>query len=298
MNSRSLFVLAFLGTAAYGAPKADPHLEQGSQEQMSTQAVPSSYNIFTHQTPTEYLDAAPGWEISTTFSSSMGGRITGCRLYKAPGETGTHTCRIWSSSGQLLASATYSNEPASGWMSVTLSSPVSVTAGTEYRVSHNTNTVQSKTSGGLSSPITNYSLTALGSSYGQPTGSFPTSGSPGLFFSDVRFAPYKPDLLFGSSPTIGQDYYGNWFIQWHTCNYGNTSSEPFTTRIRYSFNNVPRWTTEGMTSSLAAGQCVLQGVQITSSTGGYNLWEIWLDPANAVDESNENNNYQWVGWHR
>jgi hypothetical protein len=297
MIPRSLFAMALLGAAACGAPEAEPPLERGSQELMSTQSVPNSYNIFTHQTPTEYLDAAPGWEISTTFSSSISGRITGCRLYKAPGETGTHTCRIWSDSGQLLASATYSNEPASGWMSVTLPKSVNVTPGTEYRVSHNTNTQQAKTPGGLSSPITHYSLTATGSSYGQPTGGFPTSGSQSLFFSDVRFVPYKPDLVFGSAPTLGQDYYGNWIIQWHTCNYGDTSSEPFTTRIRYSFNNVPQWTNEGMTPSLAAGQCILQGIRVTSSVG-YNLWEFWLDPTNAIDESNENNNYQWVAWNR
>ena len=38
--------------------------------------------------------------------------------------------------GTLLASATFSNETASGWQQVNFSSPVSITAGTTYIASY------------------------------------------------------------------------------------------------------------------------------------------------------------------
>ena len=36
------------------------------------------------------------------------GSITGVRFYKAAGDTATHTGSLWSSTGQLLATGTFS----------------------------------------------------------------------------------------------------------------------------------------------------------------------------------------------
>jgi hypothetical protein len=58
------------------------------------------------------------------------GFITGVRFYKASTNTGTHVGGLWSSSGQLLAQATFRNEATSGWQQVDFASPVPVTAGT------------------------------------------------------------------------------------------------------------------------------------------------------------------------
>ena len=46
---------------------------------------------------------------------------------------------LWSSSGALLATATFTNESASGWQDVAFASPVPVTAGTTYVASYHTN---------------------------------------------------------------------------------------------------------------------------------------------------------------
>jgi hypothetical protein len=43
---------------------------------------------------------------------------------------------LWSSNGALLASATFTNESASGWQQVTFSSPVSIAANTTYIASY------------------------------------------------------------------------------------------------------------------------------------------------------------------
>ncbi len=74
------------------------------------------------------------------FHSDVAGFITGVRFYKGAGNTGTHIANLWSSSGTLLATATFSSETASGWQQVNFASPVAVTAGTTYVVSYHTNT--------------------------------------------------------------------------------------------------------------------------------------------------------------
>ena len=66
------------------------------------------------------------------------GFVTGVRFYKGPQNTGTHTGSLWTASGQLLATATFTNESASGWQQVNFASPVAITAGTTYIASYYT----------------------------------------------------------------------------------------------------------------------------------------------------------------
>src|SRR6185312_2714113 len=56
--------------------------------------------------------------------------------------TGAHVADLWSSTGALLATATFTGETASGWQQVSFSQPVSVTAGTTYVASYHTNVGQ------------------------------------------------------------------------------------------------------------------------------------------------------------
>jgi hypothetical protein len=78
-------------------------------------------------------------ELGVKFKADTAGTITGIRFYKGSGNTGTHVGNLWSSSGQLLASATFSGETASGWQQVNFSKPVAVTANTVYVASYHTN---------------------------------------------------------------------------------------------------------------------------------------------------------------
>ncbi|MFC7381524.1 DUF4082 domain-containing protein [Sphaerisporangium rhizosphaerae] len=66
------------------------------------------------------------------FQASTTGEIRGIRFYKGVQNTGTHIGSLWTTDGQLLASATYTNETASGWQQVNFATPVQVKAGTTY----------------------------------------------------------------------------------------------------------------------------------------------------------------------
>ena len=48
------------------------------------------------------------------------------RFYKSAANTGVHIGKRWSEGGSLLASATFLNESASGWQSVTFAQPVQI----------------------------------------------------------------------------------------------------------------------------------------------------------------------------
>ena len=70
------------------------------------------------------------------FRSDSFGTISGVRFYKSAANTGTHTGSLWTADGQLLRSAQFSSETASGWQTVTFSSPVQVEPNTTYVASY------------------------------------------------------------------------------------------------------------------------------------------------------------------
>src|SRR5213594_4645149 len=77
-------------------------------------------------------------ELGVSFKSDVSGYITGVRFYKGVNNTGTHLGHLWSSTGTLLATATFTGESASGWQQVKLSSPVAINANTVYEASYYT----------------------------------------------------------------------------------------------------------------------------------------------------------------
>jgi hypothetical protein len=79
-------------------------------------------------------------ELGVRFRADTSGTITGVRYYKGATNTGTHVGNLWSNSGALLATATFSGESASGWQQVNFPAPVNITANTTYVASYHTNT--------------------------------------------------------------------------------------------------------------------------------------------------------------
>jgi hypothetical protein len=75
-------------------------------------------------------------EVGVKFRSELDGNITGVRFYKGATNTGTHVGHLWTRTGTLLASATFTSETATGWQEVTFASPVAITAGTTYVASY------------------------------------------------------------------------------------------------------------------------------------------------------------------
>ena len=75
-------------------------------------------------------------EVGVKFSTDTLGFATGVRFYKAAANTGTHIGNLWTASGQLLASATFTGESASGWQQVSFAQPVLLYPNTTYVVSY------------------------------------------------------------------------------------------------------------------------------------------------------------------
>jgi hypothetical protein len=145
-------------------------------------------------------------EIGVKFRADADGSVIGVRFYKATKNTGTHIGHLWSSSGTLLGTATFTSESGSGWQQVNFASPISVVANATYIVSY------FAPSGHYSadsyffaqSGIDNPPLHALASGVDGQNGVFfyPPSNTPGGFPSSSNLsANYWVDVVYTSSNT-------------------------------------------------------------------------------------------------
>jgi uncharacterized protein DUF4082/concanavalin A-like lectin/glucanase superfamily protein/putative glycosyl hydrolase-like family 15 (GHL15) protein len=75
-------------------------------------------------------------ELGVKFKSDEDGYIEGIRFYKGKGNTGKHVGNLWTSSGQLLASAIFTAETAVGWQQVNFAAPVAIKKDTVYVASY------------------------------------------------------------------------------------------------------------------------------------------------------------------
>ena len=79
-------------------------------------------------------------EVGVKFRAAVNGYITALCFYKGEGNSGVHVGHLWDAAGNLLASATFTNESSSGWQKVVLTSPVPVQADRTYVASYHTGT--------------------------------------------------------------------------------------------------------------------------------------------------------------
>jgi len=135
-------------------------------------------------------------ELGVKFYPSRNGQIAGIMFYKNPQDTGTHTPHMWSSSGTLLASATFTGETASRWQAVNFANPVAITANTTYIASYHSNGDYTETDNYFATAHTDGPLTAPASA---------SSGGNGVYIygSGVSFpsntwvtANYWVDVMF------------------------------------------------------------------------------------------------------
>ena len=75
-------------------------------------------------------------EIGVQFRADANGSVIGARFYKAATNTGTHVAHLWTSSGTLLGTATFTSESSAGWQQVNFPSPIAVVANTVYVISY------------------------------------------------------------------------------------------------------------------------------------------------------------------
>jgi hypothetical protein len=77
---------------------------------------PVSTLFATNAVPTvPAVNDASAVEVGVRFKSAVNGTVTGLRFYQGPGNTGTHTGSLWTSSGTQLATLTFEDSPGTGW---------------------------------------------------------------------------------------------------------------------------------------------------------------------------------------
>ena len=150
--------------------------------------------------------------LGVKFRSEIPGSVIGVRFYKASANTGTHVGSLWTTSGTLLASGTFTGESASGWQQLLFASPVAITANTTFVASylapkgHYSDTA----AGFASSGVTNPPLSALANSvsadgvyvYGA-SNAFPTNTYHATnYWVDVLFEPTGAPTVPGQVASV------------------------------------------------------------------------------------------------
>jgi hypothetical protein len=167
----------------------------------TTTGVASNDTLWSNSyVPSENAYSWGSYELGVKFRADLNGTVTGVRFYKQSWMNGwTHVGHLWSSSGALLATATFNNETYSGWQQVSFSSPVSILANTVYIVSFSSgggyfgiNTSYFSGSGVDNGPLHALANGVSGGDgvYHSGNGAFPSvSGSGMNFWADLVFSP-------------------------------------------------------------------------------------------------------------
>jgi predicted RNA-binding protein with TRAM domain len=217
-------------------------------------------------------------ELGVKFTSSTDGQIVGMRFYKASANTGTHIGSLWSSTGTLLAQATFTNETGSGWQQVTFSNPVNVTAGTTYVAGylapngHYSSTQQQFASGYSNPPLSAIANSTSGNgvfAY-SATSTFPTSSFAATnYWVDVIYAgPTAPGQVTGVTATaqpVGAT------VSWTAPSSGGGPTSyivtPYIGSTAQTPITVPGTSTSTLVSPLTTGTAYTFTVQATNSAG-------------------------------
>jgi hypothetical protein len=163
-----------------------------------TFAQNAAESLFTSQSPmlTDASDGVP-YELGMKFQLARSGQITAIRYWKSPSDSAVHVGRIWSASGTLLASVTFTGESSIGWQQQALEAPLSVQSNTVYVVSVNSGGNFPTTVSGLATAITNGDISSVAD------GSNALFGTPGVFPTrSFRSANYFRDIVFVPGDTV------------------------------------------------------------------------------------------------
>lgn len=184
--------------------------------QFSTPACPCSL-WGTADEPTD-INADRGdtsdFELGLRWRSQLNGVATAVRFFKGNAANGgAHVGHLWNTAGQLLGTATFGSETASGWQTATFTSPITITANTDYIVSYRAPqghyaghvgalASQDREVGPLIAP---HSATGAPNGVFGPGGTFPTSTFQGTnYFVDIVFdtgAPNAPAITVPPTAT-------------------------------------------------------------------------------------------------
>ena len=95
-------------------------------------------SIFPSSATPSLIDSndTPPVEVGVRFTVDSVGAVVGVKFYKASTNLGTHIGHLWTSTGTLLGSVTFTNETASGWQQASFSTPIQLIPNTTYVVSY------------------------------------------------------------------------------------------------------------------------------------------------------------------
>lgn len=189
------------GATVSGAKDASGNAMSAPKSWAFTTIGASSVNLFGDAVPSVASAGDPGpLELGMRFRATTAGRIHGVRFYKGAANTGTHIGRLWSSDGNLLASATFGGESATGWQYAAFDTAIPIAAGVDHVVSY-----YAPAGGYAVDPaffaagdVVNGPLVGVGNTGSTPNGlfrygsggGFPTgSWNAGNYWVDVEFTP-------------------------------------------------------------------------------------------------------------
>jgi YVTN family beta-propeller protein len=139
--------------------------------------------------------------LGVKFRADTAGYITGIRFYKGSANTGTHVGALWSSTGTLLASATFINETATGWQEVKFANAVPIAANTLYVASYYAPRGGYAFNGGYftNAGFDNAPLQAVSSAEGAGNGVYAYAGGNSFPSASYQGGNYWVDVVFSTT---------------------------------------------------------------------------------------------------
>lgn len=215
------------------------------------------------------FDDAQAVELGVQFSSTVDGYVTGVRFFKGAGNTGEHIGSLWSTSGALLAQATFGAESDTGWQQVTFSAPVAVAAGTTYVASYHTNTGHYAVDSGyfFDHGYSNAPLSAPGGDTATANGLFEYSPTPTFPTGSFNGNNYWVDVSFTAQPAPVSVTVGS--VQASLpkgTSQQLTATETFSDGSTKDVTSTATWTTSNPAVATVSPAGVLSGIATGSTT--------------------------------
>ena len=244
---------------------------------ITVSTAPSTLTIWPTSAVPGVVDGGPdnAVQLGVKFRSDVAGTIQGIRFYKGAGNTGTHVASLWSSTGTRLATATFTNETASGWQEVSFATPVSITANTTYVASYHTTTGHySSNTNYFTAGVDNPPLHALASAGSGGNGvyrygtnrTFPNQTyTAANYWVDVSFQPGPASTLTSIAVTPGNPSINTGATQQFTAtgSYSDGSTQNITSQVTWSSSNtaVATINASGNATGASAGSTTIGGQQ-------------------------------------
>src|SRR6267378_3072912 len=140
-------------------------------------------------------------ELGVSLKADTSGTVTAIRFYKSAANTGLHVGHLWSRTGALLATVTFTGETSSGWQQANFSTPVAIAANTVYVVAYQTSIGHWSVNWNYfaTSGVNNPPLHALQNGSGAPDGIW---GGAGTFPTHTNSANYWVDVVFKGAAAV------------------------------------------------------------------------------------------------